>query len=99
MNLTEEQKSIVVSAGEYELSNEALAFKLGINEDTLIRLMKDPHSQVCKYYEIGKETKMFDVYEGLKKQVLEGKTYAAKIMDDIRRNHEADKLKKKLFGI
>ncbi len=99
MELTDKQKTILISAGEFELSPEATAYKLGIEENFLIDLLKDPRSQVNKYYNIGKETNMFDVFQGLKKQVMEGKTYAAKLMEEIRKNNEVDKIIKERFGI
>jgi hypothetical protein len=98
MNLTEEQKQIIVNAGEIGISNETLAYQLQFDEAELIKEMKNNQSIVSKYYRIGQECYLVDVYGAMKDKALTGDTEAVKMLLKIRQEHSYQKTSRELFG-
>jgi hypothetical protein len=98
MTLNEDQKKIVVNAGEIDLSSEALAYKLGLNETEVKRELQNRNSEIKKLFDIGQEFHMVDVFNAMKELAIKGDIAAAEMMIKIKNEHNYQKTARKLFG-
>lgn len=98
MTLNDEQKKIVVNAGEIGLSTDTLAYQLQVDESELKRELMNSGSEIAKYFRIGKELQMVDVYEAMKNKALKGDSAAAEMVMKIKREYQYQKKSRELFG-
>lgn len=98
MTLNDDQKKIVVNAGEIGLSTDTLAYQLQVDESELKRELMNSRSDVSKFFRIGKEFQMIDIYEAMKTKALKGDTGAAEMVMKIKKEYLYQKKSRELFG-
>jgi hypothetical protein len=96
--ITDEQKKIVVNAGEIGINTETLAYQLGVDEKVIEKELRNPKSEISKLYRTGQELHMTDVYLAMKTEALKGNTEAAKMVIALKKEHGYQKTKRELFG-
>jgi hypothetical protein len=98
MNLTDEQKEHCIKAGKYGFNAKKLSALLMLPEKEVEDALKNPSSEISKYYEYGKAVFMFEPFKKLEEQAIAGDRHAAKDLMKLRRDLIVDQMTDDYLG-
>ena len=98
MKLTEEQKQHCIDAGKFGIDSKRLATLLILPVQEVKDALKDPESDICKYYSKGKVEFMIEPLKALEREASKGNVKAARALVELKKELEIQQMTDDFLG-